>query len=70
MQGLPVMFTDACTYLHALTSNDLSEQDSKQDTGKGKKDQQPKKNQEQVHFVAEVAAEVESQANCVQDVDI
>ena len=38
MQGLPVTFTDACTYLRALAANDLLEQDSKQDTGKGKKD--------------------------------
>ena len=64
------MFTDACTYLRALATNDLSEQDSKQDTGKGKKDQQPKKKQDQVHFAAKAAAEVESQANCVQDVDV
>ena len=65
-----MVFTDACTYLCALATNDLLEQESKQDTGKGKKDPQTKKNQDQVHFTAEVAAEVESQANCVQVVDV
>ena len=69
-QGLLVTFTDACTYLHALAANDLSEQDSKQDTGKGKKDQQTKKIQDQAHFTAEVPTEAESQANCIQDVDV